>query len=85
MSEEMWQGYQAQIDAVTKKIDVFKGKDIGGDANKMAKDWGAAGTAIQAVGSAMSQIQDPAAQVMGTIAQAIATIALTYAKSLEKT
>lgn len=85
VSEEMWQGYQAQIDAVTKKIDVFKGKDIGGDANKMAKDWGAAGTAIQAVGSAMSQIQDPAAQVMGTIAQAIATIALTYAKSLEKT
>ena len=46
------------------------------DAQAMAKDWSAAGSAIQAVGQAMSQIEDPAAKVMGTIAQAVASIAL---------
>ena len=48
---------------------------------EMAKEWQAAGTAIQAVGSAMSQIEDPAAKVLGTIAQAVATMALSYAQA----
>ena len=47
----------------------------------MAKNWQAAGTAIQAVGSAMSQIEDPAAKVLGTIAQAVATMALSYSQA----
>ena len=47
----------------------------------MAKEWQAAGSAIQAVGAAMNQIEDPAAKVMGTIAQAIATMALSYAQA----
>ena len=48
---------------------------------EMAKEWQAAGTAIQAVGSAMSQIEDPAAKVLGTIAQAVATMALSYSQA----
>lgn len=48
---------------------------------EMAKEWQAAGTAIQAVGSAMSQIEDPAAKVLGIIAQAVATMALSYSQA----
>ena len=48
---------------------------------EMAKNWQAAGSAIQAVGSAMQQIEDPAAKVLGTIAQAVATMALSYAQA----
>ena len=48
---------------------------------EMAKEWQAAGTAIQAVGSAMSQIEDPATKVLGTIAQAVATMALSYSQA----
>ena len=48
---------------------------------EMAKEWQAAGTAIQAVGQAMNQIEDPAAKVLGTIAQAVATMAMSYAQA----
>ena len=48
---------------------------------EMAKEWQAAGSAIQAVGQAMSQIEDPAAKVLGTIAQAVATMALSYSQA----
>lgn len=51
------------------------------DAEDMAKEWNAAGTAIKAVGAAMASIEDPAAKVMGTIAQAVATMALSYAQA----
>ena len=47
----------------------------------MAKNWQAAGSAIQAVGAAMNQIEDPAAKVLGTIAQAVATMALSYSQA----
>jgi hypothetical protein len=48
---------------------------------EMAKEWQAAGTAIQAVGSAMSQIEDPTAKILGIIAQAVATMALSYSQA----
>ena len=51
------------------------------DAQKMAKEWQAAGQAISAVGNAMNQIEDPAAKVLGTIAQAVATMMLSYSQA----
>jgi hypothetical protein len=51
------------------------------DAQKVAKNWQAAGSAIQSVGQALSQIEDPAAKVLGIIAQAVATMALSYAQA----
>ena len=48
---------------------------------EMAKEWQAAGTAIQAVGGALSQIEDPTAKILGIIAQAVATMALSYSQA----
>lgn len=50
-------------------------------SKEMAKEWIAAGSAIQSVGSALQQIEDPAAKVMGIIGQAVATIALGFAQA----
>lgn len=50
-------------------------------SKEMAKEWSAAGSAIQSVGSALQQIEDPAAKVMGIIGQAVATIALGFAQA----
>ena len=82
--ETEWPNVLITFDADTKNI-VNAAKQQEKDAQKMAKNWQSAGSAIQAVGAAMSQIEDPAAKVMGTIAQAIATIALTFASSLKGT
>ena len=48
---------------------------------EMAKEWQAAGSAIQAVGGALSQIEDPTAKILGIIAQAVATMALSYSQA----
>ena len=53
-------------------------------SKEMAKEWSAAGSAIQSVGSALQQIEDPAAKVMGIIGQAVATIALGFAQAAAK-
>ena len=78
--ESEWPNVLITFDADTKKI-VNAAKQQQKDAQTMAKDWQAAGTAINAVGQAMSQIEDPAAKVLGTIAQAVATMALSYAQA----
>jgi hypothetical protein len=82
--------WQSMIDVINEKLKEmdldpiqldFQTGDVKSQAKEMAKDWQAAGSAIQAVGSAMSQIEDPAAKVVGTVAQAVATIALGYAQA----
>ena len=79
-SEEEWPNVLITFDADTKKI-VNAAQQQQKEAQEMAKDWRAAGSAIQAVGSAMNQIEDPAAKVLGTIAQAVATMAMSYAQA----
>ena len=64
----------------TKSIETAAEKEKK-QTQEMAKEWNAAGNAIQAVGNAMNQIQDPAAKVLGTVAQAVATMALSYAQA----
>lgn len=68
------------FDVDTKTIETAAQKNKRETA-EMAKEWQAAGSAIQAVGQAMSQIEDPAAKVLGTIAQAVATMALSYSQA----
>lgn len=79
-SEEEWPNVLITFDADTKKI-VNAAQQQQKEAQEMAKDWRAAGSAIQAVGAAMNQIEDPAAKVLGTIAQAVATMAMSYAQA----
>jgi hypothetical protein len=78
--EEEWPNVLITFDADTKKI-VNAAQQQQKEAQEMAKDWRAAGSAIQAVGAAMNQIEDPAAKVLGTIAQAVATMAMSYAQA----
>jgi hypothetical protein len=78
--ETEWPNVLITFDADTKKI-IDAAKQQEKEAGEMAKDWRAAGSAIQAVGTAMSQIEDPAAKVLGTIAQAVATMAMSYAQA----
>ena len=68
------------FDVDTKTIETAAQKNKRETA-EMAKEWQAAGSAIQAVGQAMSQIEDPAAKVVGTVAQSIASIALGFAQA----
>jgi hypothetical protein len=79
-NEEEWPNVLITFDADTKKI-VNAAQQQQKEAQEMAKDWRAAGSAIQAVGAAMNQIEDPAAKVLGTIAQAVATMAMSYAQA----
>jgi hypothetical protein len=83
--------WQAIVDKINEKLKElhlepiqldFKTGNVKSQAKEMAKDWQAAGSAIQAVGSAISQIEDPAAKVVGTIAQAIASIALAASQAM---
>ena len=78
--ETEWPNVLITFDADTKKI-VNAAKQQEKEAQEMAKDWRAAGSAIQAVGAAMNQIENPAAKVLGTIAQAVATMALSYSQA----
>ena len=85
--DEVWEELQERINEALAemgiepiKLDVKTG-NISSEAKAMAKEWSAAGSAIQAVGNAMQQIEDPAAKVLGTIAQAVATMALSYAQA----
>jgi hypothetical protein len=78
--ESEWPNVLITFDADTKNI-VNAAQQQEKEAQKMAKNWQAAGSAIQAVGAAMNQIEDPAAKVLGTIAQAVATMALSYSQA----
>ena len=78
--ETEWPNVLITFDADTKNI-VNAAQQQEKEAQKMAKNWQAAGSAIQAVGAAMNQIEDPAAKVLGTIAQAVATMALSYSQA----
>jgi hypothetical protein len=78
--ETEWPNVLITFDADTKNI-VNAAQQQEREAQKMAKNWQAAGSAIQAVGAAMNQIEDPAAKVLGTIAQAVATMALSYSQA----
>lgn len=78
--EAEWPNVLITFDADTKNI-VNAAQQQEKEAQKMAKNWQAAGSAIQAVGAAMNQIEDPAAKVLGTIAQAVATMALSYSQA----
>ena len=83
-----WQAIVDEINEKLKALNIdpikidFKTGNVKSQAKEMAKDWQAAGAAIQAVGSAMSQIEDPAAKVVGTIAQAVASIGLGAAQAI---
>lgn len=86
IDEDAWQQFLEQINEKIENSDLKLNIDVNtGDVSKqskeMAKNWQAAGSAIQAVGAAMNQIEDPAAKVLGTIAQAVATMALSYSQA----
>lgn len=93
IDETAWQGFLDKINEYIQNADLKLVFDVDTksvttavkqqkkETAEMAKNWQAAGSAIQAVGSAMQQIEDPAAKVMGTIAQAVATMALSYAQA----
>ena len=80
ISEEVWQGYQTQIDEVSGKITRFKKAGVGG-ADATAESWRGAAQAMQAVGSALQQIEDPSMKIAGLVGQAIANIALGFAQA----
>ena len=93
ISDDAWQEFLDKINEKIQDADLKLVFDVdtksimtAAEKNKketaeMAKEWQAAGSAIQAVGQAMSQIEDPAAKVLGTIAQAVATMALSYSQA----
>ena len=80
--ETEWPKVAIAFDVQTKEITTVA-KQQQQEAQKMAKDWQAAGSAIQQVGAAMNAIQDPAAKVMGTIAQAIGSVALGAGQAIQ--
>ena len=73
------EAYQAVLQAIAdkeKEIAQFKGiSTLGKDADKSAKSFQSAASAISQVGSAMNSIEDPTAKIMGIVAQAIAGVA----------
>ena len=93
IDESAWQEFLDKINELIQNADLKLTFDVDTknvttavkkqkkETAEMAKEWQAAGTAIQAVGSAMSQIEDPAAKVLGIIAQAVATMALSYSQA----
>ena len=93
IDESTWQEFLDKINELIQNADLKLTFDVDTksvttavkqqkkETAEMAKEWQAAGTAIQAVGSAMSQIEDPATKVLGTIAQAVATMALSYSQA----
>ena len=80
--ETEWPKVAIAFDVKTKEITTVAHQQQQ-EAQKMAKDWQAAGSAIQQVGAAMNAIQDPAAKVMGTIAQAIGSVALGAGQAIQ--
>ena len=93
IDESAWQEFLDKINELIQNADLKLTFDVDTksvttavkqqkkETAEMAKEWQAAGSAIQAVGSAMSQIEDPAAKVLGIIAQAVATMALSYSQA----
>ena len=73
------EAYQAGLQAIAdkeKEIAQFKGtSNLGKDADKSAKSFQSAASAISQVGSALNSIEDPTAKIMGIVAQAIAGVA----------
>ena len=85
LAPEVWQSYQQSIDAVTAKIDEFKGKNtLAKQADSSKKSFQDAANAIGQVGNALNNIEDPAAKIVSTIAQAIASVAMAYAQALSQ-
>ena len=80
---EQFAAYQQRINEVQGEINVFKG-GAGEGAQKTAKAWNTAASAISSVGNAMSGLKNPAIDIMTVIGQSIATIALAYAETLAK-
>ena len=93
IDESAWQEFLDKINELIQNADLKLTFDVDTknvttavkqqkkETAEMAKEWQAAGSAIQSVGSAMSQIEDPAAKVLGIIAQAVATMALSYSQA----
>jgi hypothetical protein len=93
IDESAWQEFLDKINELIQNADLKLTFDVDTksvttavkqqkkETAEMAKEWQAAGTAIQAVGSAMSQIEDPTAKILGIIAQAVATMALSYSQA----
>jgi hypothetical protein len=68
------------FDADTKNI-VNAAEQQEKEAQKTAKAWNAAASAVSSVGAAMQKIEDPGIKAMGTVIQSIASIALGFAQA----
>lgn len=78
--ETEWPNVLITFDADTKKI-VNAAEQQEKEAQKTAKAWNAAASAVSSVGAAMQKIEDPGIKAMGTVIQSIASIALGFAQA----
>ena len=76
---EAYQNILSDIRAINAEMEAFTGKTpvqkLSNDADKSAKSFQSAASAISQVGSALNSIEDPTAKIMGIVAQAIAGVA----------
>ena len=78
--ESEWPNVLITFDADTKNI-VNAAEQQEKEAQKTAKAWNAAASAVSSVGAAMQKIEDPGVKAMGTVIQSIASIALGFAQA----
>nr|MCR5366707.1 hypothetical protein [Prevotella sp.] len=78
--EDEWPNVLITFDADTKNI-VNAAEQQEKEAQKTAKAWNAAASAVSSVGAAMQKIEDPGIKAMGTVIQSIASIALGFAQA----
>ena len=69
------------FEALNKAEGVTPTEKLGKDADKSAKSFQSAASAIGQVGSALNSIEDPTAKIMGIVAQAVASVALGFSQA----